>query len=458
MHSIETTSITEINETDRINQFLIISGLGFIFYFLYFWLFTPSWIHYEFTKTAPRYLLSPEQGFFSNFMNHVFNLRITEGGLYRPRILCFIIQYIDTNLSFQLFKSYPEFGIKLPSYGFAIIATVASFLYFWKTLFKNSGYGIALIGGASLLYFDSFLNTSFMVLRGAKFLIPAVGLFCVSIFLRTSQHQFSWKQSFYCMLMACLIFILSMLDEQIVCFVFFITFCAMLLSIKEKKSNQAFIIFTTSAVLYVFYYFYLGRILFDTFTPGGILTAHHPHQYKDVLRLNHNAIYYSIQMLGYNLSLLGIALWILAGIFFVSLIHIQQKKIPMNNKLIALFLFTFPILLTSIMITSHPSIYRIGVLWEIFYLPFPVFLLVLCIIYTVYLADFNSKIVNNTLAIIFSIICISGVYRIDSLYGKSCEVISKVLNRTNGLVCGDYSIFSNHFTEQADTVIAESKR
>lgn len=454
MYDISAESITEINETDRINQLLIISGLGFIFYFLYFWLFMPSWIHAEFPLTAPGYLLSSEQGFFSNFFDHVFNLQITEHGLYRPRILCFIIQYIDTNLSYQLFKAYPEFGIKLPSYGFAIIATVASFVFFWKTLFKKSGYGIALLGGASLLYFDSFLNTSFMVLRGAKFLIPAVGLFCISIFLRTSQHQFSWKQSFYCTLMACFIFILSTLDEQIVCFVFFAAFCAMLLNLIEKKSNQAFIIFTVSAILYILYYLYLGKFLFATYTPGGIERAHHPHQFKDVFRLNFKAIHFSIQMLGYNLYLLGIALWILAGTLFVSLIHIRHQNLPTKNKLIALFLFIFPVVLTSILITSHPSIYKIRVLWDIFYLPFPVFVLVLSIIYMVYLADFKSKFASNTLAIIFSIICITGVFKLHSLHKYSCDVISKKLNHTNTLVCGDYSVFLKPFTKQTTTIVS----
>ena len=85
----------ELSQKRRWDLALLALGLAFTFYFLFSWLFLPSSVHVEFIQTANDYLLKPEDGFFAHLIDSVFNLQNTEHGYYRPRALCFLIQYIE---------------------------------------------------------------------------------------------------------------------------------------------------------------------------------------------------------------------------------------------------------------------------------------------------------------------------------------------------------------------------
>jgi len=179
----------------NIDAILSIMGIGFVAYFFFAWISFPSWVHFEFKFYGPNFLLAPGENFFTDSFGYIFNLALAEDRFYRPRALSFLVQYLDTNLSLQLFKYYPGIGIKLPSYGVSIIATVAAFVWFWRTLFPQHGYGVGLLGGAALLYFSVYTNTSFMVLRGGKFLAAAAAIVCITIFIRQCSQSYSFKKS-----------------------------------------------------------------------------------------------------------------------------------------------------------------------------------------------------------------------------------------------------------------------
>lgn len=421
-----------------LDKLFLVLGTIFTSYFLFSWVLLPSWIHSEFVTTAPAYLLKPGESLFSNSLEYIFNLKLSEGGFYRPRFLSFLIQFFDTNLAFRLYKSVPQIGIKLPSYAFSILATVASFVWFWRTLFPRSGYGIALIGGASLLYYDIYLNTSFMVLRGGKFLVSAAGLFCITIFIRSFQRDFLLCHLCSCFCTSVILFLLATLDEQITAVVFFIAILAMIIGWLEKRWSHSVVIFTSSAVLFCGYYIFLGRWIFACFTPGGIELAGHPHQFQDILTVDMTVVASAVEMLLANVKLLGVSGYIIPGVLVFSFTTIvAQGEKGYGKLLISLAFSLFPVILTSLMVSSHPSIYAYKFLWNITYLIFPVHMLIVAAAYSAHLADFKNDYFMTALAVTFICICTFGAINLGHANQVACTNTSVSLA---GFACGENPI------------------
>jgi hypothetical protein len=421
---------------------LAVLGLAFTAYFLYAWLFFPSWVHVEFYQTAHGHLLRPGQGFFSNLLEDVFNLNIGEGGLYRPRALSFFIQYLDTNLSFQFYRAYPQLGVKLPSYALSIIATVASFVWFWRSLFPKSGYGVALIGGASLLYYDVYINTSFMALRGGKFLAAATGIFCITIFIRRHQRDFALSRLGLCFGISFLLFLLATLDEQVVALIIAIAVATMIIGLAEKRVSQATVIFALSAVIYCVYYLFIGRWIFDKFTPGGISLSPHYHQFSDVFKVNPVVVFHAAELLLSNFIALGISSALFLGVFVVSFAQAyRQGKCSPTQYMILSGFVAFPLILTSALVASHPPLYTMPELRYLFYLSLPVYIMFIVAPYSVYMADSKTDFPKKALAAAFIVICVSGIHKINILYRMSCGNYYKTHGGTD---CGDSSVFTYH--------------
>jgi hypothetical protein len=274
-----------------------------------------------------------------------------------------------------------------------------------------------------------------MVLRGGKFLVAAAGIVCITIFIRRHHRDFSLNQLGFCTVISFLLFLLATLDEQIVALIFFIAVTTLIIGLAEKRVRQTTIIFILSAAIYSAYYFFFGRWLFDKFTPGGIMTASHPHQFSDAFKVNPIVVAYAVEMLFANFIALGFSSFIFLGVFLVSLVHIfRQGKATLIQYMILSGLIAFPILLTAVLVASHPPIYDIHELWFTFYLPFPIYVLFFSVLYSVHLADSKTDLAKILMAVAFIVICISGIYKMDILYQASCVVkVSKILHSTT---CG----------------------
>lgn len=426
---------------DILNIILLVLGLGFTAYFFYTWLFLPSWVHFGFVRTTPGYLLKPAESLFPNAIEYGFNLEITEYGYYRPRFLSMFLECLDANLSFKFHKIYPELGIKLPSYAFSIVATVASFVWFWKNTFKKDGYGIAVIGGASLLYFDVFINTSFMVLRGGKFLATAAGLICITFFLRYLKTKFSARNIGACVSVACILLLLATLDEQITALIFFLTAVALIAGCTENTLSSSAVIFMFTSINYCLYYVYWGRLLFDKFTPGGIKVEKHPHNFSDVFNVDLEIISRALEVLYSNFVTLGVSSLVLLIVLAVSMKKIiDQRERRIFKLLISLSFSLFPIALTAAMIASHPSIYsyKAGALWSLFYLLLPCHTLVVAVSYSLYSANSQNGYLKNAMAIAFALICIGGAFKISTNYNTACTSTRQILV---SFPCGDDTVF-----------------
>lgn len=422
-----------------INIFFAAIGVVCISYFFYFWLVSPSWVHSEFPELSLNFLLKPNDNLFADCANYIFNQNLGEHGYYRPRALSFAIQYFETNLSLQLFKKGVFTGIKLPSYAFSILATVAAYIWFWKSLYRNSRLGIAILGGASLLYYDIYINTSFMVLRGGKFLVTAACLICLSIFIRCLWQTSSSKSVVKYTVLSVVMFVLGTLDEQVIAYICLFGVAAAFISWKEKKVNQALWTFGWAIILYFSYYFFWGRLLFEHFTPGGLNPNPHSHQLYHAFRFAFNSWFRGIAILLANYVALGPSSILLGGLLVASLTrYFKSCKKNTRKTVVLLGLLLFPVIVTHAMLASHLKIWEIRELWYIFYLHASVITLFCSIPYAIKIARFKIHFMHSLLAVALIGVCLSGVYKIDSLYEAACSSKNHLLYES---YCGDVSAF-----------------
>lgn len=417
-----------LGQLEMLEGGMVVVGLAFAAYFLFAWLSMPTWTHFDVLIIGPKYMLQPGESFLSGFMRHVFNLRITEGGFYRPRFVSFLIDYIDMNVLRALHSLFPQLGIKLPSYALSIVATVAAFVWFWRSLFPGSGYGLALIAGASLLYCDVYMNTSFMALRGGKFLNSAAGLFCLALFIRNMRRDFSLRDAGRCLAISCAPFLLMAMDEQMTAFVAFIAGVAAVVSLLRWRVTRAAAIFACAVAQFALFYFGWGRWLFARYTPDGINEAAHYHQFSDVFRVGSTQVSQAVEMLMANITALGIASVILAAVLGVSAARIVYRAEERFQRFFVCAAFTlFPFMLTSIMVASHGDIYLIKALWTLFYFALPMHVLIAAVAMSSSFAEYRTDWAKIALAVAFLWICASGVYRMNDLRRVSCEQTLRVI-------------------------------
>jgi len=236
-----------------------------------------------------------------------------------------------------------------------------------------------------------------------------------------------------------MLFLLQTLDEQLIALIAFLATGALLVAVVERKIRPSTVIFPLSALLYVIYHLYMGRWLFEHYTPGGLRTKDHPHDISDVLMLNPKRLVDALQIIFYNYRDLGLAS---AGLLMITLVGIYQAVVTRHGTvpqyLIYSGLISFPVLLTAVLIASHPPIYDLDILWDLFYLAAPIHIIFCAVPFSLYMARFKTDYWLIIMALIFVSICIYGVESMEERYQVSCE---KTRTSINGYECGENPIF-----------------
>lgn len=413
-------------DNPKINQLILYTGFFLIIINFFLWAVLPPWIHFEVYQTVPGYLLEDNESFFKNFFQKVFNLNTTELGYYRPRVLSFILQYMDANIGRALYKNFSVLGLKFPGYFISLISLVASVIYFWRTIFPKSSLGFCLIAASGFMNFEIYLNTSAQVLRSGKLLTPAIGIFFIAFFLKYCRKEIplNTQSIMKSTGIAFTLFILSTTDEQLIILLFFLMCCSVLHTIAFRKNYRITVMLMASVVLYLIYYLVIGRLLFNYYTPGGVIFKH-PHGFQDAIKFNFNVLYHALEMLMSNLITLSYSLIIFSSSLIYTIILLTKSykmtKRPRPEQICILLGFIiFPILLVSGMITSHPPIYKYPTLWFIFYLPLPVFILFMGLPYIVSLINYENRIPEYLLLFGLFVVSISGISMIEKHYQEFC--------------------------------------
>ncbi len=397
-------------------QFLWICSISLGFLYLYNFFTLPPLVHAETFITFPQLANSPAEGFWANLPEKSFDLARIENGGYRPRALGFVIGYMDTNLMMHLNESIPNWGPRLPFTLLAAFLLVFSVFRITRTFFPTLPMEAALLAGCSFLFFQNFEVATFLYLRSAKVICPAVCLLLIDYYLRTRENGSVKALSPGALLSGLLIFIASTLDEQVLAVVFFLFVFSLFFRIKNKEASAPFYTLSISLVLYLIFYFLLGPALFGAYTDS--INPHH-HNFKDaLLALNAETIERAGEIFVHLLHALCSNFFVLVPVIFIC--GAAWFKLRNTDKLtsIAMLLFAFA-LIAGVIGALQPS-YIFKEQWNgVYFLPAACLILV-ALLYILAATEFNfvNRLSGLLLACFFLFTAFFNTQRINSFYNN----------------------------------------
>lgn len=341
---------------------IIFYGMSLLLVIYYIWCFLklPHIIHPEFYGDYPNYAMKPDEPFFSSFIPKIFNNRMIEMGYYRPRILAFIWQYIDTNLTVLINSVIPQFGLRMPLALAIIPVSMATWTYVIKSLFPYLPKGVGCFVASLSLYLPNILTSSFLILRSAKIIAPIVSIAILSYTLSKSNENFSYpkyiKSWKYNCFFITILWWLCTFDEQLIAMCVFCIALSLLIALCDQKLKTVTINFMLAVIAYVIYHFTWGRWLFAYFTPGGL--EKHIHTFSMLLQdFNFSFISQTVETMleflrtncGNCIGILIVVMALVIGLW----LHIDNWK----EKLIALSIFAFSFALSLAILIGLPILY-----------------------------------------------------------------------------------------------------
>jgi len=361
------------------NNTVFALAIALLCYYIVTFFMMPPIIHPEFYRTFPAMLAETEQGLFHDAISKTFNLLMIEDGAYRPRALAFFMHWIDTHTIAALSQYTTLFGVRLPLILFSALTFVAMAFLLCRALFPSFSISLCLLLSTLPLFFPQFQITTYVTLRSAKMLAPAVIAFIFYIFIKFNHNMENSKKS-HVLLIAFLLFLLSTIDEQSLATLVFFTSLSLLLCLLDKKINVNFIIFIIATLSYLVYHLFLAKMLFKYFTPVDI--GQHPHTIGGVLRIDMSMMHNSLSLLYKNMRHFfpPIVCAIIFMLVFYKLVTCYKRFLLRECIVFASILLFIITLIYSICI-AHPSIVALPDLHKSMYFIPTVSLLYFAILY-----------------------------------------------------------------------------
>jgi hypothetical protein len=274
----------------------------------------------------------------------IFNLDNFEGGLYRPRILSFLVDYINMNALPVLNRLFPFWGMRNVFTVLALLLSVAAMYVLLNDFLKAMPVGLKLFLSAFPMYFVNSQSFLPIFYRTSKYLVIPLGLFILRYFLKNYEISFT-KRGIPTVLLAGILLSLSTLyDEQLVAIVLFFFCLSFLYSFIKRKLSMNTVVFAAALVFYLFWYFCLGRYLFSIFMQHPLLK--HIHEYSSFLSIFKpdkffDAVIFYYNLINNNFKLLLPILFVLLGF------SLKNRNIEGKAKMC---LIAIPILLLSFLL------------------------------------------------------------------------------------------------------------
>ena len=240
-----------------------------IIYFIYNIYIRLPIVHPELVLTFPKLLNHPGEGFIEGLYKKTFNLQIVEFGGYRPRLLAFLIGYIEPNLIVAVNDYFPDWGIRQPFQylGFGLLIFVGQKTI--QILFPLIPLSSRLLTASSVLFFFN-IQTSLYYFHGrsAKVLAFAACLYLINHFLMNKTTYLSFKKNLpYYLLSSLGLFLLATLDEAFLALLALLAAISLVISASERRINNAATTYILTLIIYFIFYVSIGRFLFEFFTP-----------------------------------------------------------------------------------------------------------------------------------------------------------------------------------------------
>jgi hypothetical protein len=271
-----------------------------------------------------------------DFFPTVFNLDNYEGGAYRPRVIAFIIEYININMLPILNRLMPFWGMRLIFTVISILFSIFAVYLLLNSSLTNNLFGLKLFLSVLPIYFVHVQTSLGIYQRTSRYLVIPLCLFILYYFINNYKKIFVKKNILMLSISIFFVFLCTLYDEQLVACVLYFSLISSLMSIINKKIYNTTIVFTSSIVLYVFWYLVIGKYLFTIFTPHALLK--HGHQYSLFFKILLPYSLYDCITLYY--TLISSNLLICSPIIILLLIFTPKKYMRENRK----ELFFIPIL------------------------------------------------------------------------------------------------------------------
>jgi len=394
-------------------------GLVGIFLGIFFqqYFFTKPWIHPEVYRT---FHLQIKEGanVFREFIPTLLNLDNFEMGHYRPRILSFLIDYININSLPILNKLFPEWGLRLISNPLLVLALVYVIYRFFLYLFPKSSKGFLLLLSVSPIFFIHLQSSMGRFYRASRFLQAPLCLALCLYFLsnhmrflsfRSSKVEdgCSWREA---IIHIALLFLATLYVEEIVLVCLFFAVGSGIVSLMRKQLSITLITFSVALVLYVLWYLWLGKIVFGAYTPHELKT--HPHGYwKSFSFFTSSRIMLVINMYFYEILNKNFVLmwaWLVAfgGALYGLILQKEYKTITCILALMGLSLLS-----VFADMAGHSAIFSMYELRFSEYLLFPVCLFYVALIWALLKARIKYLLGSAVLCL-----CVYHVVHMDEYY------------------------------------------
>jgi len=322
----------------------LLSCLLVILFFQQYFSFEPM-IHPETYITFPLQIKT-ESNVIKQCIPTIFNLDNFEGGAYRPRLMSFLIDYININALPVLNKLFPFWGMRLIFNVISILLSIIAVYLLINNIFKTMPIGLKSFLSVFPIYFVNIQSGMGIFYRTSKFLVVPLCLFLLHYFLKNFKTSYDTKKYFKLFLPIILMFLCTIYDEQLVLCILYFSFISILLSVIYKQIHNNTIVFTGSLVLYLIWYQIIGRYLFTVFTPH-VLTQH-IHTYNSFLKILLPWNLYNCMTLYFKL--VSSNLMLLSPILFLLLVFYLIKK---QKNILIIFIPALVLLLSILLVCAN---------------------------------------------------------------------------------------------------------
>ncbi len=352
-----------------------------IFFYIYIYIYTKGVLHPESLYDISNFMSEGGMHGFKDFIKKSFNLNMIEHSFYRPRLLGFMIQYLDIKLWYVLNSHGLHIGGRFLFTLLAIPLTLLGGYFLIHQFYPRMIIGKKLFVASSFLMVEQYIVSSILFLRSAKVISPAVSLCITALFIYCYKKKFEFS-TFVIFMISFVLSILITIDEQCIYIILVLLggqiFEFLYSLFKKQKMNciLLYILFAT-CILYVNFYFGWGRTLFSYFTKSELHA--HPHGFLKSLTMFHVYIKYGVKAFvnafeglcgGKIFSFVYVFIYVLGIV--ISFINKKYKTLFQSLYL------QFAMMILSIgMVGSHPPIATIPSLsHSIYYITSMFFVLV----------------------------------------------------------------------------------
>jgi hypothetical protein len=388
---------------DQINIILIfISCFLFFLFFQRYFSFEPL-IHPE-AQTFIQLQIKKESDVIKQCIPTIFNLDNFEYGFYRPRLMAFLIDYININALPILNKLLPFWSMRLIFTVISIILSIVAIYLLINYFFRKMPFGMKLFLSVFPIFFVSVQIGMGIFDRTSKFLVIPLCLFLLYYFLKYYKVNFEIKSTLRLFLSVFLIFLCTIYDEQLVLCILYFTFASISLSVIYKKLNSATIVFSASLFLYFLWHNIIGKYLFSVFTPHELFP--HGHSYRSFLAIIIPDKLFDCIVLFCRLIINNHLIYIII-ISLVLILVTKKKKFNTDILIIPCFVMILSFLLVCANALGHAPILDLPDMKYSNYLAPALFLFYIGLIYFIFKLLYNfqlNKIIVNLILLSFLVI------------------------------------------------------